>query len=72
MPPDEKSQLIGKDPSDGKGSKQEKGMAEDKMVGWYHCLNGHELSKVWEMVNDRETWCAAVHRIAKNQTQLSD
>ena len=28
------------------------------------------LSKLWEMVKDREAWRAAVHRVAKNQTQL--
>ena len=30
------------------------------------------LSKLWEMVKDREAWCAAVHCITKNQTQLTD
>ena len=30
------------------------------------------LSKLWEMVTDRETWCAAVHGVDKIQTQLSD
>ena len=30
------------------------------------------LSKLWEMVKDRETWCAAVHGAAKNHTRLID
>ena len=30
------------------------------------------LSKLWEMVKKREDWCAAVHGVAKSQTQLRD
>ena len=30
------------------------------------------LSKLWEIVKDRGTWCAAAHGVAKSQTQLSN
>ena len=41
-PPDANIWLIGEDPDAGKDwGQEEKGMTEDEMVGWHHCLNGH-------------------------------
>ena len=36
------------------------------MVEWHHQLNGMSLSKLQEIVKDRETWHAAVHGVTKS------
>ena len=45
-PPDMKNWLTGKDPDAWKDSRwEEKGTTEDEMVGWHHCLDGHEFEQ---------------------------
>ena len=45
-PPDVKNRLIGKDADAGKDwGEEEKGVAEDEMVGWHHWLSGHKFEQ---------------------------
>ena len=42
------------------------------MVGWHHNAIDMNLGKLWEMVRDREAWCAAVLVVVKSRTQLGN
>ena len=42
-------------------------MTEDDMIGWHHQLDEH-VSKLQDIMKDREAWHAAVHEVAKSQT----
>ena len=47
-------------------------MTEDEMVGWLHQPNDMSLSEHWELVMDREAWCAVIHGVTMSRTRVSN
>ena len=45
-------------------------MAEDDLIRYNHQLNRHKLSKLQEIVKDKEAWLAAINGVSKSQHNL--
>ena len=72
-PPDAKNWLIRKDPDAGKiEGRRRRGWQRMRQLDVITYSMDMNLSGLWEMIKDRETWSAAVHGVTKSRTWLSD
>ena len=71
-PPDMKSPLIGKDPNGWERLKARRGQQRTRWLYGITDSMDMSLSKLSEIVKDREAWHFAAHGLAKNWTCLSD